>query len=782
MASLITVRLSKGDSPSLGFRLQGGKDFGTPLVIQKVNGGSPAERAGLLAGDSVIKVNNTDVFNLRHKDAQDVIIRAGPAFELTVQRGGSVWKPSVIPTGTIHTASPTSPITKTSLVANKKENIGSIGTGHNLSAKPFSAQLNGAVNGGPKLVNNQYNSPLKLYSEESIAETLSAQTEVLSTGALGVNFKKNEKNYDASNSAVYRMLQEAEKEPKTPEAVSPRSDFYATHSHAVGGRQATSPRSNTPDDHSRLSSRLGDYPNTIPNQEGVTKCTECERVIVGVFVRIKDKNLHVECFKCSTCGTSLKNVGYYNINNKLYCDVHAKLAARTNPPAPNLVPITVPPGGKAPASAISTALATHSLPSPSPLSPKTNLAQPFQPSQDKETNLTSLQNLSINSDPNCLNKPNNLLSSATPLSYSKYLNKAGNYSTAPKPFASVSAPTSNQSFNTLPKTAPLSPIASAPAPASYSPVSSTDQANTKRSELHLQIGDSTPSYGQVNITIPLSTSPQLDSKGSSPRSDYSSQSSSSSKNPQNVDIARDKFLSELRSAEAKKNESSLHNSSPLFSHVSKPQTTKEFTRSEPDLNLPDNLTFANALTEDKAKNATPVCCQCNVEIVRGPFITALGKIWCPEHFICATPSCRRPLQDLGFVEEQGQLYCEYCFEQYLAPPCAKCSSKIKGDCLKAIGKNFHPECFNCVYCGKLFGNSPFFLEDGNPYCEADWNELFTTKCFACGFPVEAGDRWVEALNNNYHSQCFNCTMCKKNLEGQSFFAKGGRPFCKNHAR
>ncbi|KAL3281080.1 hypothetical protein HHI36_004304 [Cryptolaemus montrouzieri] len=176
-----------------------------------------------------------------------------------------------------------------------------------------------------------------------------------------------------------------------------------------------------------------------------------------------------------------------------------------------------------------------------------------------------------------------------------------------------------------------------------------------------------------------------------------------------------------------------------------------------------------------------LCGQCHGQI-RGPFITALGKIWCPNHFICATPSCRRPLQDMGFVEEQGQLYCEYCFEQYLAPICAKCGSKIKGDCLKAIGKGFHPECFNCSHCGKLFGNSPFFLEDGSPYCEADWNELFTTKCFACGFPVEAGDRWVEALNNNYHSQCFNCTMCKKNLEGQSFFAKGGRPYCRNHAR
>ncbi|XP_064547812.1 PDZ and LIM domain protein Zasp [Drosophila montana] len=177
----------------------------------------------------------------------------------------------------------------------------------------------------------------------------------------------------------------------------------------------------------------------------------------------------------------------------------------------------------------------------------------------------------------------------------------------------------------------------------------------------------------------------------------------------------------------------------------------------------------------------PLCNSCNVQI-RGPFITALGRIWCPDHFICVNGNCRRPLQDIGFVEEKGDLYCEYCFEKYLAPTCSKCAGKIKGDCLNAIGKHFHPECFTCGQCGKIFGNTPFFLEDGNAYCEADWNELFTTKCFACGFPVEAGDRWVEALNHNYHSQCFNCTFCKQNLEGQSFYNKGGRPFCKNHAR
>ncbi|XP_056638406.1 PDZ and LIM domain protein Zasp isoform X9 [Diorhabda sublineata] len=714
MASLIQVRINKGDFPNLGFRLQGGKDFGTPLVIQKVNVGSPAERAGLVAGDSVIKINNTDVFNLRHKDAQDVVLRAGPSFEMTIQRGGSTWKPSVVPTGPLSTPSPhinsATTVTRTSLASNKSENIGAIGTGHNLSAKPFSPQVNGAVNGGPRLVNTQYNSPVKLYSEESIAETLSAQTEVLSTGALGVNFKKNEKNYDASNSEVLRALKEAENDTNYNDQVI-RSDFYSTHSHAIGGRKSTTPvvteQTRSFNEQSRSvsvgSTQTQGYSEKPTAPEGATICTDCQRVIVGVFVRIKDKNLHVECFKCSTCGSSLKNVGYYNINNKLYCDIHAKSAALKNQSNPNLVPVTVPPGGKAPVHAISSALSSHSYPTSSPLSPKLNTAgNQFQAEDTKESvdvssELPLLAKSNVG-DSNISN--NNILSNSTPVSFNKYLTYKTNV-TGPKPFSSVTAPLSPS--NTLPRAAPLSPVAPAPAP-SFNSHSYTPSAYS-------------PSSGRFSSVKPAGGL----FKGAG-----------SGKQAAGVKVAPRRGRGVLNPA-----------------------------------------AIGGA--------RIPLCGSCNMQ-VRGPFITALGKIWCPNHFICATPSCRRPLQDIGFVEERGQLYCEYCFEQYLAPPCAKCAGKIKGDCLKAIGKNFHPECFNCTYCGKLFGNSPFFLEDGSPYCEADWNELFTTKCYACAFPIEAGDRWVEALNNNYHSQCFNCTMCKKNLEGQSFFAKGGRPFCKNHAR
>ncbi|XP_037815806.1 PDZ and LIM domain protein Zasp isoform X11 [Lucilia sericata] len=1147
---LLQIKLSRFDAQPWGFRLQGGTDFAAPLLVQKVNGGSLAEQAGLMPGDAVIKINDVDVFNLRHKDAQDIVVRSGNNFVITVQRGGSTWRPHVQPTGQM--PQPNSPylqtVTKTSL-AHKQQESQHIGCGYNNAAKPFGNGVDGNVK---SIVNKQYNSPVGIYSDESIAETLSAQAEVLAGGVLGVNFKKNEKEYQADKSEVLKFLREEESGPSTPEPHS-TSNYYWTRSHAIGGhhkQDSDDERIGTPLQQNTLAPAATHRPslptpkstaNTEPPKPAVAAvpeipdprlivmpvcpalqtpeykeemeaaakaaalgpdgqprplsasghppCAMCGVGIVGVFVRIKDRNLHVECFKCATCGTSLKNQGYYNFNNKLYCDIHAKLAAMQNPPSgtEGYVPIPIKPNTKLSASTITSALNAHGYnngvsngsSTPAPVNqggyarpygaappaaaPKSPVSYPPQqqqwnqppPTQPKPTGGNAYATL----------PRSNVGQQASPFPDRARSPAPG---PPPNPLAAIRAPRMKES-----EVSPLSPrvlqagsittgqsylgaqqaqqqerLLSHTATGTQSAMQSFTQEPEKREKMQIgnmtversekasrleeqkqsqmqshtttQVGNTQierrrkvteefehtssaktveirtgsqsssterrQSYGKTGYvanqarrlsgleqeitnltsqsqaisaraaTLTETKFPELHSQGgqsqfptkpvlpshdeSQPPSYYvsgattkkldepactifppaqqkpsstsygaslvSSQQSQSQSQQQQQQLKSLTTLSTTSSSHQQKQQqqantvscsltkasattctnnqayqsitagsnlnatststttSSATGTAPsgvcpvtgtfcrpghtcckqqqlqqsnnngsrptasLGSAGSKPSQAAASSNitanmqsqssaapsaaptpsasKRPSVSAPSNNTNNDSATGGMAPKGgaygattapkrgrgilnkavssgvrVPTCNSCSTHI-RGPFITALGKIWCPEHFHCVNGNCRRPLQDIGFVEEKGDLYCEYCFEKYLAPTCSKCAGKIKGDCLNAIGKHFHPECFACGHCGKLFGNTPFFLEDGMPYCEADWNELFTTKCFACGFPVEAGDRWVEALNHNYHSQCFNCTYCKQNLEGQSFYNKGGRPFCKNHAR
>jgi len=164
---IITIKLSRGDGASWGFRLQGGKDFGFPLSVAKVNPGSLSDNGGLHVGDVVLKIGGQNVDFLRHKEAQDAILRAGNYLELQVQRGGfQTWKPSVsivgeLPTPSSNLISEPTPLIRTSL-KHKQQDSRPIGSGHNVSATPF---------GSKQLVHLQYNSPANLYSMQNIAET-----------------------------------------------------------------------------------------------------------------------------------------------------------------------------------------------------------------------------------------------------------------------------------------------------------------------------------------------------------------------------------------------------------------------------------------------------------------------------------------------------------------------------------------------------------------------------------------------------------------------------------
>uniref|UniRef100_UPI0037E798C3 LIM domain-binding protein 3-like isoform X2 n=1 Tax=Semicossyphus pulcher TaxID=241346 RepID=UPI0037E798C3 len=179
-----------------------------------------------------------------------------------------------------------------------------------------------------------------------------------------------------------------------------------------------------------------------------------------------------------------------------------------------------------------------------------------------------------------------------------------------------------------------------------------------------------------------------------------------------------------------------------------------------------------------ASSRTPLCGSCN-SVIRGPFLVALGRSWHPEEFNCHY--CHMSLADVSFVEEQNNVYCENCYEEFFAPTCARCNTKIMGEVMHALRQTWHTTCFVCAACGKAFGNSLFHMEDGEPYCEKDYISLFSTKCHGCDFPVEAGDKFIEALGHTWHDTCFVCAVCHVNLEGQPFYSKKDKPLCKKHA-
>ncbi|KAF6132018.1 PDZ and LIM domain 5 [Phyllostomus discolor] len=192
----------------------------------------------------------------------------------------------------------------------------------------------------------------------------------------------------------------------------------------------------------------------------------------------------------------------------------------------------------------------------------------------------------------------------------------------------------------------------------------------------------------------------------------------------------------------------------------------------------DQDTLVQRAEHIPAGKRTPMCAHCN-QVIRGPFLVALGKSWHPEEFNCA--HCKNTMAYIGFVEEKGALYCELCYEKFFAPECGRCQKKILGEVINALKQTWHVSCFLCVACGKPIRNNVFHLEDGEPYCETDYYALFGTICRGCEFPIEAGDMFLEALGYTWHDTCFVCSVCCESLEGQTFFSKKDKPLCKKHA-
>jgi len=214
---------------------------------------------------------------------------------------------------------------------------------------------------------------------------------------------------------------------------------------------------------------------------------------------------------------------------------------------------------------------------------------------------------------------------------------------------------------------------------------------------------------------------------------------------------------------------------PTIPSPSRNNTHSESNKGDDLDSLLKNLTsqMNNIDSENPASRGN--CNTCRQPIL-GEVIQALGKTYHPEHFTCG--NCREPLGTRNFFEQNGTAYCENCFQELYCPKCAHCDKPVLDRCITALGKKWHVEHFICTQCLKPFAGGNFFERDSRPYCEADFYALFAPKCGACNDPIR-GD-CINALGSQWHPEHFVCTYCQKSFAGGSFFEFAGKPYCETH--
>ncbi|NWY53368.1 PAXI protein, partial [Chionis minor] len=173
--------------------------------------------------------------------------------------------------------------------------------------------------------------------------------------------------------------------------------------------------------------------------------------------------------------------------------------------------------------------------------------------------------------------------------------------------------------------------------------------------------------------------------------------------------------------------------------------------------------------------AKGVCGACKKPIA-GQVVTAMGKTWHPEHFVCT--HCQEEIGSRNFFERDGQPYCEKDYHNLFSPRCYYCNGPILDKVVTALDRTWHPDHFFCAQCGAFFGPEGFHEKDGKAYCRKDYFDMFAPKCGGCTRAIL--ENYISALNTLWHPECFVCRECFTPFVNGSFFEHDGQPYCEVH--
>ncbi|XP_043472238.1 PDZ and LIM domain protein 3 isoform X6 [Leptopilina heterotoma] len=218
-----------------GISIAGGADLGTPIIVTR------SENEDLQKGDVIKKIDEYDVRDLRHIDAQN-LLKNSESVRLVIERQKLAAEPKILPKSPIPPATPveddfsirsspdhhyhlakehldeireeriylsqpyrTTPLVLPGAKIKKDAPLGECYLRHHpnpmIRAAPHHYEIaHPEVAMKQKVVHKQFNTPIGLYSEQNIADTIKCQ-------ASAIPMRKPVK-YDPSKSEAYKALQD----------------------------------------------------------------------------------------------------------------------------------------------------------------------------------------------------------------------------------------------------------------------------------------------------------------------------------------------------------------------------------------------------------------------------------------------------------------------------------------------------------------------------------------------------------------------------------------------
>ncbi|XP_069141444.1 prickle planar cell polarity protein 3-like [Argopecten irradians] len=178
-----------------------------------------------------------------------------------------------------------------------------------------------------------------------------------------------------------------------------------------------------------------------------------------------------------------------------------------------------------------------------------------------------------------------------------------------------------------------------------------------------------------------------------------------------------------------------------------------------------------------------ICTKCQEEVPGGSiavFASRAGhnQCWHPACFLCTT--CEELLVDLIYFFKDEALYCGRHHAELIKPRCAACDEIIFADeCTEAEGRSWHMKHFCCFECDRQLGGQRYIMKEGRPYCCLCFERMFAEYCDTCGehIGVDQGQMTHEGQHWHATEMCFKCHTCQKSLIGQPFLPKHGVIYC-----